>query len=268
MLACGGAEGRKQFRLRLRFRPAVVGCRARQDTRLCSAALRNMATRFPGRGWGRLSRALRLATHPAPSAPWYRGREDFEFPGTADLLGPSSPSRPTSSTVTICMAATSICGSLRRLSQRVPAVLTLHDSWLLTGHCAHSFECERWKTGCGACPDLTIEPCGEARRHGRELAAEARRLRATAGSTWPARHAGCSIGPGSRCWRPQFGVRRVIPNGIDVSVFQPASSDRRARGLGLPGDAFVVLLAGSGQGSAWRDTSMLRRGASRGSPDG
>jgi hypothetical protein len=37
-------------------------------------------------------------------------------------------------------------------------VLTLHDAWLLSGHCAHSFDCERWKTGCGECPDLTIPP--------------------------------------------------------------------------------------------------------------
>ncbi len=26
--------------------------------------------------------------------------------------------------------------------------------WLLTGHCAHPFDCERWRTGCGECPYL------------------------------------------------------------------------------------------------------------------
>ena len=32
-------------------------------------------------------------------------------------------------------------------------VITMHDAWLLSGHCAHSFNCERWITGCGDCPE-------------------------------------------------------------------------------------------------------------------
>ena len=44
------------------------------------------------------------------------------------------------------------------LSRVAPVVLTLHDAWLLSGHCAHSFGCDRWKNGCGACPDLSIPP--------------------------------------------------------------------------------------------------------------
>ena len=42
------------------------------------------------------------------------------------------------------------------LSQHVPTVITLHDAWLLTGHCAHFFDCEKWKTGCGNCPNLSV----------------------------------------------------------------------------------------------------------------
>lgn len=36
-----------------------------------------------------------------------------------------------------------------------PTVWTLHDPWALTGHCVHPQECERWRTGCGQCPDLS-----------------------------------------------------------------------------------------------------------------
>lgn len=42
------------------------------------------------------------------------------------------------------------------LTRAKPSVWTLHDMWALTGHCTCSYECERWKTGCGKCPDLEI----------------------------------------------------------------------------------------------------------------
>jgi len=33
-----------------------------------------------------------------------------------------------------------------------PAVYTLHDMWSFTGHCAYSYDCNKWQTGCGKCP--------------------------------------------------------------------------------------------------------------------
>jgi len=38
------------------------------------------------------------------------------------------------------------------LARHKPLVSTLHDMWPLTGHCAQSFDCDRWQTGCGKCP--------------------------------------------------------------------------------------------------------------------
>ena len=42
--------------------------------------------------------------------------------------------------------------SLPALSRRAPIVWRLSDQWPMTGHCAYSGSCERWRTGCGACP--------------------------------------------------------------------------------------------------------------------
>lgn len=42
----------------------------------------------------------------------------------------------------------------------IPIVITLHDCWLLTGHCVH-FEhkkCEKWKTQCQDCPQIHSYP--------------------------------------------------------------------------------------------------------------
>lgn len=36
----------------------------------------------------------------------------------------------------------------------IPTVLTLHAEFMYTGSCGHAFDCERWKTGCGHCPQL------------------------------------------------------------------------------------------------------------------
>lgn len=35
-----------------------------------------------------------------------------------------------------------------------PSVWTIHDPWILTGHCIHPFTCKRWMTGCEVCPNL------------------------------------------------------------------------------------------------------------------
>ncbi len=48
--------------------------------------------------------------------------------------------------------------SIPRLTKSKPAIFTLHDMWSFTGHCAYSYDCDRWKTGCGKCPYLDTYP--------------------------------------------------------------------------------------------------------------
>src|SRR3990172_6801419 len=84
-----------------------------------------------------------------------RGREDFNFPGTAALL--ELPGRtPDALHLHNLHGGYFDLRALPALTARVPAVLSLHDAWLLSGHCAHSFDCGRWETGCGECPALWI----------------------------------------------------------------------------------------------------------------
>lgn len=47
---------------------------------------------------------------------------------------------------------------LPKLSLRAPIIWRLSDIWPATGHCAYSGSCERWKVGCGKCPDLNAYP--------------------------------------------------------------------------------------------------------------
>lgn len=49
-------------------------------------------------------------------------------------------------------------GLLGNLSDIAPIVWTFHDMFPFTGHCAYSFDCEKWKTGCGKCPGISTPP--------------------------------------------------------------------------------------------------------------
>lgn len=44
--------------------------------------------------------------------------------------------------------------------QHIPVLWTMHDCWAFTGHCAHfqQLACEKYKTGCKACPGLSAYP--------------------------------------------------------------------------------------------------------------
>jgi glycosyltransferase involved in cell wall biosynthesis len=218
--------------------------------------LRRMASRFPGSGCGWLSRSLRLATHPRALAGRWRGQEDFEFPGTHRLLD-LVPARPD---IVHCHNLHGGYFDLRALSwlgRHVPTVLTLHDAWLLSGHCAHSFDCERWKTGCGRCPDLAIDPAirrdatAENWARKRDIYAESRLYVATP-CRWLLGKVEQSI------LAPAVEDARVIPNGVDLSVFRPADKRSVRERLGLSPDAATVLLTTGSRGGMWRSLDTLR----------
>jgi glycosyltransferase involved in cell wall biosynthesis len=128
------------------------------------------------------------------------------------------------------------------LSRRYPTVLTMHDAWLTTGHCACPMGCERWRTGCGRCPDLTLTPAVERdatrvnwRRKARALGKA--RVHVTTVSRWLKARAEES---------PLLAGKdiAVVHNGIDDLVFKPAPRASARRHLGISPHDFVVLLAG------------------------
>jgi len=126
------------------------------------------------------------------------------------------------------------------LSRRVPTMLTLHDTWLLSGHCAYTLGCDRWKTGCGRCPDLSIYPAltRDGTAHNwkvkQSIYADSRLYIATP-SRWMMRQVEQSM------LAPAVVEARVIPNGVDANVFRPGEKGEARASLGLPQDAAVLL---------------------------
>lgn len=125
------------------------------------------------------------------------------------------------------------------LSRRRPVVWRLSDMWPMTGHCAYSFDCERWKTGCGSCPILSDTP---------ELYRDTTALLWRIKDRVYARSALTIVAPskwirGLALESPllnRFDVK-LIPNGLDTEVFRPLPREEARAEFGIPASARVVL---------------------------
>jgi glycosyltransferase involved in cell wall biosynthesis len=145
------------------------------------------------------------------------------------------------------------------LSKLAPTIITLHDSWLLGGHCGHPFDCERWMVGCGRCPDINIVPkiTRDASAYNwrlkQKLYAQAK-VFVAASSRWLLEKARRSI------LRLAIVEDRVIPYGVDLTIFSPGDKGAARVSLGMPRDAIIVLsVADRIKGNIWKDYELLRK---------
>lgn len=196
------------------------------------------------------------------------GRENFDFPETWRLLD-LLPERPD-----ILHCHNLHGGWLTRggyfdlralpwLSRQLPTVLTLHDTWMLAGHCAYTLGCDRWKTGCGSCPDLSIYPAISRDatafnwNRKREIYATGRFHIATP-SRWLLRQIEQSI------LAPGMVEGRVIPNGVDSTVFSPGSKVQARESLGLSQkDAILLFVANAARSNVFKDYRTVEQTAIR-----
>ncbi|TDB39559.1 MAG: glycosyltransferase [Actinobacteria bacterium] len=192
--------------------------------------------------WWYADRALRSAAEPGRYSRVARGHEDFDQPGTAHLLE-LTPRIPE------VLHFHNLHGSyfdIRRLPQltaRVPSVLTLHDAWLMTGHCAHPFECERWLTGCETCPylDRYVPLMADAAADNfsvKRVALGASSIAFASPSRWL-----LDMAEKSGVLQTALDAR-VIPNGIDTDIFSPGDRNVARAKLGIAPDATVLLSVG------------------------
>lgn len=124
------------------------------------------------------------------------------------------------------------------LTKNKPAIFTLHDMWSFTGHCAYSYDCNRWQTGCGQCPYLDAYPA--VRRDNTHLEWKLKNwlyshsdLTVVAPSIWLKHQAEQSL-------LGRFPVHH-IPYGIDTEAYQPLDSVQCRSLLGIPLDKNVLM---------------------------
>lgn len=204
-----------------------------------------------------ISKLFRILSNPKASLYRFLGVEDFEHPATWSILD-IGRNRPD---IIHCHNLHKDYFDLRILpwlSHQVPVVMTLHDAWLLSGHCAHSFDCERWKRGCGQCPDLSIDP--PIRRDAtaynwrrKQKIYQQSRLYVATPSRWLMNKVEQSM------LDPAIVEARVIPNGVDTRVFRPFDKAKTRHLLRLPQDSRILLFAANGiRQNRWKDFQTLR----------
>lgn len=147
---------------------------------------------------------------------------------------------------------------LPKLSRDSVVFLTLHDTWALTGYCTYNFGCERYTTGCGKCPELGVYSKfhfdGTAQNWKRKKQIyKASRLYVVTPSRWLMNMVDRSM-LGS-----QAAGKRVIPVGVDQTVYKPGDKPEERRKLGLPVDANILAFASNGgRTSRYKDFETLR----------
>lgn len=147
------------------------------------------------------------------------------------------------------------------VGRRRPVVWRLSDMWPMTGHCAYSFDCERWKTGCGSCPILSDKPelyrdTTAALWRVKRWAYARTRLAVVAPSHWME-----GLARESPLLNP-FPVH-FIPNGLDAERFRPIPKTEARASLGLPASARVVLFSAESIADPRKGADVLHQALER-----
>ncbi len=135
---------------------------------------------------------------------------------------------------------------LQWLATIKPVVWTIHSMAPFTGNCIFAYDCERWKSSCGSCPQFGKWPLLWYHRDGSRLVLKAKkrfyrkaRPHLVGVSDWVTRQIQASAA--------FAGLDAVtVQNPVDLENFFPESRQDVRKRLGIPEDAFVVMFAVSG----------------------
>jgi len=133
---------------------------------------------------------------------------------------------------------------LPKITQQKPVVWTLHDPWAMTGHCIYPFECKRWMTGCGSCPDLKapfplLMDTTSFLFNYKQRAYKKSKFDIIVASKWMRDMVEAS---------PLFEDVDIhqIPFGLDLDFFSPATAPDARKRFGIPEDALVICFRAVG----------------------
>lgn len=132
---------------------------------------------------------------------------------------------------------------LPKLTSKKPVVWTLHDEQAFTGHCSYAFDCKKWLTGCGNCPDLKFYPklkkdTTEFLITTKQKIYELSDFVVVCPSSWLADRAKQSILKNKDI--------RVIYNGINEKIFVNTDKTEARKALNLPLDKKILMFSASG----------------------
>lgn len=130
--------------------------------------------------------------------------------------------------------------ALPSLTESKPTVFSLCDMWAMTGHCGFSYDCDRWKIGCGKCPYPDAHPA--IKRDATHLEWKLKdwvynrsNLTIVSKSKWLTKQAQQSM-------LNRYPIYEIY-NGIDTEIYQPLAQEQCRLELGIPSDKKVLMFA-------------------------
>ncbi len=144
--------------------------------------------------------------------------------------------------------------ALPQLVKHKPAVFTLHDMWPLTGHCSYSYDCERWKIGCGQCPYPEAHPA--IKRDNTRLEWKLK--------NWVYKHSHLTVVVLCN-WLKQISEQSLlkrfpihnIPNGLDLNVYRPLDKGKCRTILGISECSEVLMFVSLQLNDRRKGTDLL-----------
>ena len=124
--------------------------------------------------------------------------------------------------------------------QNIKVVHTLHCAYSYTGKCGHHFECEKWKTECGKCPRLHeyistsfFDRTKRMFNSKKKAFTGFKDFTVVSPSKWLGDFA-------KQSFLGQYPIK-IIPNGIDCSIFYPRETNELRKKFNINKDEKVVL---------------------------
>ena len=129
---------------------------------------------------------------------------------------------------------------LPNITKGKPSFFTLHDMWALTGHCAYSFDCERWKDKCGKCPYPESHPPIRFDNTRLELL-----LKRKAFLKSPVTLITPSIWLYEKTKNIFGNSHQVvhIPNGVDLDIYKPNDNEAIRTAFSIPKSRKIIMFA-------------------------
>lgn len=124
--------------------------------------------------------------------------------------------------------------------KEIPIVWTHHCEWLYTGKCGYAYDCNRWMTNCGCCPELKSYPVSWFFDHTTKMLLDKRNsingfsnFTSVFPSEWLANRA-------RKSYINEYPIK-VINNGIDTDIFHKNTSISLLKKLGINNNQKIVL---------------------------
>ena len=144
--------------------------------------------------------------------------------------------------------------ALPSLTKNKPTVFTLHDMWPFTGHCAVSYDCDRWKIGCARCPYPDAPPT--IKRDNTRLEWKLKDWVYSRSNLTIVTLSNKRTEQAKQSMLNRFPIHQ-IPNGVDTEVYEPLDPEQCRSLLGIPPGKKVLMFAALDLTQFWKGGDLL-----------